>query len=419
LVTRDPLNFFSPFERLPPNHENQLTRALLVVLTMSPAAHAVWLRFVAPDRQLQWLPLATFAIQRRAVRHASPEAEPADLISVFLAPEEPLSGGGVVTESDRGQVLDAVIDYDGELLIVIENKVAEGDDFQARHLNITGARVQIEGGSEAVVVLWRDVLDALIALRERRLVGGTEDLILDHFLTYVEDHFAALGPFRTLRLCHGNEFRQHRRLRQVLGDATGMDASVSAYGPYVVATAGSSIGADAYLRVRGDSIELSLYPADTLTQARSFYNSAPAVEGLRRLIKRPGWEAHPNFHFGHFQRGYCWTCNQTDLDHYIDLWVERIRGQGVVPREDWDTYWAWLVAERIASPQDRPEFERHFVSTNRQTASPRPGIWLARRWSINRAEELDATGQLANEVREALDAALAAVAEPRLQHVAP
>jgi hypothetical protein len=42
-VERDALNFFEPFERLPPNHENQLTRALLLVLRLSPVAHEAWL----------------------------------------------------------------------------------------------------------------------------------------------------------------------------------------------------------------------------------------------------------------------------------------------------------------------------------------------------------------------------------------
>jgi len=46
---RDALNFFLPFRRLEPNHENQLTRALLVVLRLSPMAHTAWLRLVAPD----------------------------------------------------------------------------------------------------------------------------------------------------------------------------------------------------------------------------------------------------------------------------------------------------------------------------------------------------------------------------------
>lgn len=219
-MTSDQLNFFSPFERLPPNHENQLTRALLVVLRLSPAAHATWLRFVAPERQLQYLPVGKFRTQRRVLHQASPDAESADLVSVFLAPEQPLSGAGIVTESDRGQVLDAIIDYGGELLVVVENKIVPAEATQALKLNPKGGPVSI-GGKEVVVVIWREVLDGLIALRERRLVGGTEDALVDDFLTYVEDHFPELGPFRTLRLCHGNEFRLRRRLRQILAQGTG------------------------------------------------------------------------------------------------------------------------------------------------------------------------------------------------------
>jgi hypothetical protein len=411
------LNFFSPFENLPPNHENQLTRALLVVLGLSPMAHAVWLRLVSPDRELQRLPLATFDTQRRAVRRepADADSEPADLISVFLAPENPLSGGGVVTESDRNQVLDAIIDYGGEVLVVVENKIAEADDYQARNINVTGAQVAIEEGKAARVVLWRDVLEAFMALREQRLVGGAEGGLIEQFLTYIEDHFSNLGPFRTLRLCDGILVRQHRRLRQVLGEAAMTEADSSPYGPYVVVTAGNVIGADAYLRVRdGRTVELSFYPADTLTQARAFYKSPAAVEGLRRLSTEEGWYGVPNFHFGHFQRGYCWTCNQTDLDRYLDIWIDRIDTAGMVPRADWADYWKWLTDERIACDEDWPEFERHFLNTQRASASPRPGIWLSRRWSIRDAENLDAKGALVGQVRDALDMALGALHEPPL-----
>jgi hypothetical protein len=259
------------------------------------------------------------------------------------------------------------------------------------------------------------MLDALVALRERRLVGGAEDGLLDHFLTYVEDHFRSLGPFRTLALCQGNHFRQTRRLRQILAEAVGAEAVASPHGPYVSTPAGDLIGANAYLRVRdADGIELALYPADTLTQARAFYSSSDAIDGLRRLGSEPDWFAGPNFHFGHFQRGYCWTRTSIGIDRYVEIWAERIDGQGAVPREEWEAYWAWLERNQIARPEDKPEFDRHFTETNRSSASPRPGIWLSRRWSLAEAEEFDARGTLVAEVREALDAALAAFGEPSL-----
>lgn len=63
----DRLNFFQPFERLEPGHENQLTRALVLVLRLSPLAHATWLARLKTGKRLLELPGAQFATQRRAI----------------------------------------------------------------------------------------------------------------------------------------------------------------------------------------------------------------------------------------------------------------------------------------------------------------------------------------------------------------
>ena len=43
----------------------------------------------------------------------SPTLKPPELISVFLAPEHPQTPSGDVAQSDRQQVLDGIVDYDG------------------------------------------------------------------------------------------------------------------------------------------------------------------------------------------------------------------------------------------------------------------------------------------------------------------
>lgn len=62
-MTTDRLNFFEPFNRLPSDHENTLTRALLLVLKHSPLAHQAWLDRVFVDQPkrpaLYELPSAT------------------------------------------------------------------------------------------------------------------------------------------------------------------------------------------------------------------------------------------------------------------------------------------------------------------------------------------------------------------------
>lgn len=75
-------------------------------------------------------------------------------------------------------------------------------------------------------------------------------------------------------------------------------------------------------------------------------------------------------HFGFMSTGYACTAGGIDVDRYLDLWIEAIQTAGAVERADWDRYFAWLVQQRIATPSDRPEFDRHFTNSVRQTATP-------------------------------------------------
>jgi hypothetical protein len=111
-VVGNPLNYFEPYESLPAHHENQLTRALVVVLRVSPMAHAAWLRRVDSELALQALPAVDWRVQRRDI---VPAGTPADfdglrVISIFLSGER-ADDGSVVKASDRGQVLDAIALY--------------------------------------------------------------------------------------------------------------------------------------------------------------------------------------------------------------------------------------------------------------------------------------------------------------------
>ena len=201
----------------------------------------------------------------------------------------------------------------------------------------------------------------------------------------------------------------HTRLARVLEKAVGRPARTDTYGrPVATTDAANSVGANAYLRVMSDrpEVELALYPADTLTQAKVFYREHNALAGVRHLHAQSSWRVTPNFHFGHFQRGYCWTCNERDLDEYVQFWVNRIEREAAVRREDWDRYWSWLEKERIACPTDRAEFDRYFVRSNRPVAVPRPGLALSRRWPLEEAQSAGREHDLGREVRQALDEAL-------------
>jgi hypothetical protein len=97
------------------------------------------------------------------------------------------------------------------------------------------------------------------------------------------------------------------------------------------------------------------------------------------------------------------------LDDYVALWEQRINGgEGAVGRPDWKADWDELAALKVVNPDDWPQFKAAFTDTGRDSATPRPGVWAARRWPLAQAEALDVAERFSDEVRESLAAALAA-----------
>ena len=163
----DRLNFFEPWENLPPNHENQLTRALLVVLRCCPIAQQAWLSLIDSTLLLHSLPGPDFDTQRSTILRSDDQPtthEPIKGTSVLCSADMGINPPGVVFQSDRGQVLDGVVRYGDERVIVLESKLrGPADDWQAGNINLHGQSVEFDGPIRKI--LWHDV-------RCRRGCGG-------------------------------------------------------------------------------------------------------------------------------------------------------------------------------------------------------------------------------------------------------
>lgn len=408
-MARDPLNFFEPYESLAPHHENQLTRAFVVVLKLSPMAHAAWLRRVDGLVVLHGLPAVEWRVQRSLIVNPDATADFDDLrvISVFISGER-ADAGGQVEATERSQILDAIAVYGTELAVVVENKVTSfPDDLQSRSLNIGGVKVYLD--EQPRRIRWRDILGDFADLVSRDLIAGAEKGVVEDFLQYTEAYFDDLMPFNTLAVCHGSKPRRQRRLRVILADASGIEARQQQRPN--VALPGATMVERAYLEIDQDEVRLALYPADTLTQAKSLYSRSGAVEGLSQL-RLIGWRLLPGFHWGHLAKGFAETRSLLDVDAYIDLWVREIGQTRQVRRPDWDGYWAWLVDNRVVAPEARDAFRVDFDDTERQSATPRPGLRLEWAWPLAQAEHLDQVrGRFVSAVRDRLREALTAMHE--------
>jgi hypothetical protein len=403
--SHDTLNFFDPNKDIPAYYENQLTRAFLVVLRTCPAAHQVWLSLAAPRHKLYELPRPTFDTQRWQMFEKAPEvAEPIEGISVLQAADaEAVSGSVQIT--DRLQVLDGIVRYGDELLIIIETKLdGRVPTRQAQYLNVHGTQVRFNGGVQPVS--WRELLAAWSGLIESEAVAGAERTIIVDFLDFVERYFPRLRPFTKLGQCKGHEYLVNRRLNAVLDEIAG--------GPTKgwLELPGRSTVDRAYLVFEEPSqhIRLAVYPADTLTQAKAFYTRPGAASSVL-VLRDGGWSVEPNFHFGFRASSLARTTVDAQLEEYVAYWCERIEGTGIKHRDAWEDFWQELVEHKFARADEKALFDQSFTNTRRQLATPRPGVKCLYSWKLSDAELLDDRNQLVDTVADQLNAFLRALGE--------
>jgi hypothetical protein len=120
-VPTEHLNFFEPWPSLAGHYENQLTRAFLVVLRFSPAAHQAWLRLVDRDLDLSRLPSASFETQTAEITrtdHATDDEVDVPIrgLSVLQAADLGDEITGAVASSERSAIFDGVIAYGTDLV---------------------------------------------------------------------------------------------------------------------------------------------------------------------------------------------------------------------------------------------------------------------------------------------------------------
>jgi hypothetical protein len=413
-----PTNTFEVFSSEKAGNENHLTRALVVLLRLSPLAHEAWLRQLGlGSAGITGMGGPSYSFQTGVPNAPDLGDEGGAMrgISVFIS-REPAYNSGPIVQSDRRQIPDALIAYPGPeppILVVVESKVREmADALQARDINLGDLQAKWDP-PEPVVFLWSDLIDELWNLVDLHVASGSEERVLLDFFDFVDHYYREVGPYSTIRRCHSVTERIRRRCRRLLEEATGLEARepTPSRGPFVEMDGVPSLPRRVAFDLNEDSsaLRLSFWPADTPSQARALYSDPTLTEKVLAQCAGDGWSAEPNMHFGHFQRGYAWlpVPHQTDVHAYVRFWrdnvglIETVYRPHTAPedRRTWDELMESLLTAGIVASRDA--FDRDFVETNRNKADVRPGLEIFREWSLEAAAELDEAGTLRTQLAEA------------------
>lgn len=419
------LNVFDPYRDLGRTHEDQLTRAAMIVLRLVPLTRETLLRAIGEPSQSE-LPDCTVDMQATHIVDASEESAAGGevkrerLVSVFLTPDtEPAEGDGEVKDTSRGQRFDGVLRFDPELVVLLESKVctrwARRNGHRVGELNLGSARF---AQRRTCVLRWHDLLESWWRLVELGVLSPAERALVQDMLTYAHQDFGHLLPFGSLRRVGADPVRRKWRLRSLLREATGLQPERIGLAHVRLDTSLGVISMQrAALDFDGQELILHMWPGELKRQAEHLYGAGHA-ERLDELDGDSGyWHVEPQPQLGFRNapartRVYL-TC-RLDAATYVRRW----RG------EDWkqvgahnpDTIlselWPWLLRRRYASSRDKARLEPFLRTLGRRAAHLRPSIHVWRSWPFEEATLLDDDGLLTGEIHDSINRVLDLLEEP-------
>lgn len=417
------MNYFRPYSGKEPGHEDQLTRAFLVLLRLVPLVHAALVDLLrakllkdgAEDALPPFTSLRNSVVQTQVQSLTEPASR---LVSVLMTDEHWVPEHGI-KESPRTARYDGVIYYPPEWALVIENKPCSGDVWGEQ---VCPSRDSLP--EECILagfacILWRDVIVGLNSLLQRELLGHAERLLVDDFIEFVGQEFPSLNPYTSFAVCKNNRTLLANRCYAVMQKVAGSDSVVHhrGYADYFPLEDGPNAGAQQiYLWPPSEEgaadweILLDIWPADTINQARKFYTGVKREEFLG--LRSKGWQLEPNMHYSFMSTNLVGSKPAISVEEYLDLWLGTEESYGQVKRENWEAVFAAHRREGLISEENLDELNRQFTSTARRTLNVCPGLRVSFRWPKALAESLDHGDCFVQAVQERVREALVTWGQP-------
>ena len=410
------LNYFNPYDSKAGSHEDQLTRAYLVLLKHSSHAFFTFVEYARSKHTTSGKekPISIIDFLEQGwdfeTQKGNPVINTNYLLSILITDSQIATTGSGVESSERNARYDGLITFGTNLTMVIENKPRSGNVWFGQ-LNPSRQNLADETKlySNPIILEWKEIIKQLNHLLSVPTISGYERIMIEDFLSYVDESFPFLNPYDSFHQCKGNTELINRRIFNLLKSISLDESQVKyhqGWGYYIQTPAYQQIqqiGLILKPKENDFSIELSLYFGASQRQAIAFYNSNPNISEL----KNTRWELFPNFHVSFMNTNLVWF-ESDDSEHYLRFWkdnVEKIRQQ---KRADVPKYFKWLESENVINmPKETEEqLNEKFYQTAMQTLNMCPEFGVIYSFNSTEAKELDKSGKLkfvlVEKIKEAL-----------------
>lgn len=427
------LNYFEPYNKKKINHEDQLTRAFLVVLRFSPTTLLMFndlvfnscIKIASLKKSNVDLPRISeveldniiFETQTSDLKNIS-----ANKILSVLITDEAFEPTQKIKNCSRGARYDGIIAFSDSLLFLIENKPKSYNVWEEQlSPNLKNKSREVELIEVPAIIEWKQLIKQLNTIININSIGGCEKLIIMDFLDYVDENFSFLNPYDNLSQCKNDFNLLTRRLKNILLDIVKIKDSVR----YQVKWKNNIIEIGfpeirmiifSFHFVDEDNYNLiiSLYFGDTQNQSKNFYQNNINYETILKLQNK-GWQFRPDFHISFMQTHLVWFATQSQgIKKYYEYWMKNSKHIKQQPKELLLKYLDNLKNVGIIeiNSKELSEIHEKVLNTNRNTINICPAFVLYYSIKSDFALKLDKQNQLNIEIRKKIKEGLSILQRP-------
>lgn len=414
----DHLNYFEPYKSKSSTHEDQLTRAFLVTLKLSPTTLLMFYDLVysslieiAAKKSIKIVIPSISELQFSDIDFKTQIAslemfEASQLISVLIS-DEIFKAKKPIKPSSRDAQYDGVISFGDDICMIIENKISIKDVWEDQlSPSKNGLPDGIEIIEEIASIRWMDVIKKITSILRLNSVSGAEKIILEDFLNFVNHNFSSLNPYDNLELCGLDRNLINRRIEKLLKTIARDDSSVgyhTRWQTHRLLTGFQEIkmiGLELHLATE-NNLRLALNYCDVNKQAHAFYALGISFDKIEYLIDKE-WVYIPKFHLSTISSHLMWFDTPQIADKkYYDYWLNHMKDVVQLHQSNLLEYlnnYSDLGLIDLSS-EKLQELDQRILNTKIDDINVIPGFGLYYSYNLSEAGKMDRTEEFAQELK--------------------
>jgi len=423
-MNKDHLNLFCPYSS-GPEHENNLTRGLLLILKSSPFLFRQFINLILRNYSSSELitlsQSATYDIYNeikevkfytQTKKDLSEDACEVNL--PVLITKEKVENIPLPKRIEKERQPDGIICLKPNLSLTIEVKKHNNFDWSQvyGHIQVFGDDVSLH---KAINITWDEIIRLFKnsfkfyeqVYNREGCVSGIEKTLVQDFIDYLTLYHPQLMPYNSLKECRDNQIAYRKYFINILEDLS-IGEAVAEKSPYILINDSriNKFVQRIYLKVdkKEENLIIACYPADTTGQAKEFYRII-SEEKISKIVTK-GWSLDTALHFNYIgtQLVHANSDNEGAKDpiDYIKYWIKAYQNEEIkqFQENEFEVLIEKLINDKMISKQEKNEIKKEFIDTNRDHINLAPGVKLSYEIPMEKALKWDEEDNLVSKIEE-------------------